>query len=644
MSQRIQRALVSVSDKTGIEEFVRVLAQLSIEVLSTGGTYAALRKAGLPVREVADYTGFPEMMDGRVKTLHPKVHGGILALRDDERHKSAMAAHQIAPDRPGGGQPLPLRGHRREERHHARGGDRADRHRRPDDGALGGQEPPLRGHRHRPGRLRPRARRDCSSNGGALSEDLKRELAAKAFGLTARYDAAIARWMFEAEQRDGKTQSAYPPSFSLAGVKVEELRYGENPHQTAALYRQSGTAEPCIAAAKVLNGKQLSYNNLVDLDAALALAKEFDTPFVCVIKHNNPCGAAAADSSAAALEQAWAGDPLSAFGSVLAFTRPLDLASAEYLVAGNRFVEAIVAPSFDAPALKLLTEKPKWGKNVRLLEVGEFGSAAREARDFELKKLVGGFLLQDRDLAAVDAADCKPVTKRAPTPAELVGLDFANKIAKHVKSNAIVLAKGTRVLGVGAGQMSRVDSVRLAAAQGRCRSARRRARLGRLLPLPRRRRTGARRGRDGDPAARRLGQGPRGDRRLRRARRGDGLQRRAALPPLRDSGCPDCAGNPRSPRNLPALAASSPGRAIPASPRRIDRWNSSRASAHVSLRSAAPGPRSSTSAEAPSRAPATGERCSASNASAASARSRRRRFAATTVCESPRSIAVSSCS
>jgi len=220
-----------------------------------------------------------------------------------------------------------------------------------------------------------------------------------------------------------------------------------------------------VSGAKVLNGKQLSYNNLVDLDAALALAKEFDGPFVCVIKHNNPCGAAASDSSAVALAEAWAGDPVSAFGSVLAFTRPLDLASAEYLVSGNRFVEAIVAPSFDADAFKLLTEKPKWGKNVRLLEVGEFGSAARDARDFELKKLVGGFLLQGRDLASVDAAQCKVVTRRAPTRAELDGLDFANRIAKHVKSNAIVLAQGTRVLGVGAGQMSRVDSVRLAVAK-----------------------------------------------------------------------------------------------------------------------------------------------------------------------------------
>jgi phosphoribosylaminoimidazolecarboxamide formyltransferase/IMP cyclohydrolase len=461
MPQRIQRALVSVSDKTGVEDLVRALTQMGVEVLSTGGTFAALRKAGLPVREVSDYTGFPEMMDGRVKTLHPKVHGGILALRDDERHQAAMAAHQIAPIDLVVVNLYPF------EATVARSGiAREEAVEQIDIGGPSMVRSAAKNHRYVGIVTDPadygRVLDELARNGGALSEDLRRELAAKAFGLTARYDAAIARWMFEAEQKDGKAHSAYPPSFSLAGVKVDELRYGENPHQTAALYRQSGTREPCIAGAKVLNGKQLSYNNLVDLDAALALAKEFDTPFVCVIKHNNPCGAAAAESSAVALERAWAGDPVSAFGSVLCFTRPLDLASAEYLVAGNRFVEAIAAPSFDGPALALLVGKPKWGKNVRLLEVGEFGGASRDARDFELKKLVGGFLLQGRDLAAVDAAGCKVVTRRAPTAAELVGLDFADRIAKHVKSNAIVLAKGTRVLGVGAGQMSRVDSVRLA--------------------------------------------------------------------------------------------------------------------------------------------------------------------------------------
>jgi phosphoribosylaminoimidazolecarboxamide formyltransferase/IMP cyclohydrolase len=307
---------------------------------------------------------------------------------------------------------------------------------------------------------------ELQKSSGAISEDLRRELAVKAFGATARYDAAISRWLFEQERRDGKAASPFPDSFSLAGVKVADLRYGENPHQVAAFYRTGGTAEASVASARILNGKTLSYNNLVDLDAALALAKEFaqasSTAFVCVLKHNNPCGAAEAKSVAHALEQAWEGDPVSAFGSVLAFTRAVDAACAEYLVSGNRFVEAIVAPGFAEDAFELLTKKPKWGKNVRLLECGAFSTAGREPRDVELKKLVGGFLLQDRDLTAVGAAQCKAVTKRAPTAAELEGLLFANKIAKHVKSNAIVLASGTHVLGVGAGQMSRVDSVRLA--------------------------------------------------------------------------------------------------------------------------------------------------------------------------------------
>ncbi|MBK7642468.1 MAG: bifunctional phosphoribosylaminoimidazolecarboxamide formyltransferase/IMP cyclohydrolase [Planctomycetes bacterium] len=461
MSQRIQRALVSVSDKSGIEAFAGALAQMGVELLSTGGTFAALRKAGIAVREVSDYTGFPEMMDGRVKTLHPKVHGGILALRDDAKHAAAMRAHQIAPI-----DLVVVNLYPFEATVQKSGITREEAIEQIDIGGPSMVRSAAKNHLYVGIVTDPadygRVLEELQRNSGVLGLDLKRELAAKAFGLTARYDAAIARWMFEAEKRDGKTQSAYPPSFSLAGVKVDELRYGENPHQTAALYRTGGTQEPCIAGAKVLNGKTLSYNNLVDLDSALALAKEFDAPFVAVIKHNNPCGAAAGDTSAAALELAWAGDPVSAFGSVLAFTRPVDLASAEFLVSGNRFVEAIAAPSFDADALKLLTEKPKWGKNVRLLEVGEFKSAARDERDFELKKLVGGFLLQGRDLAAADVTQAKVMTARAPTRAELAGLDFANKVAKHVKSNAIVLTKGTRVLGVGAGQMSRVDSVRLA--------------------------------------------------------------------------------------------------------------------------------------------------------------------------------------
>ncbi|MFN0009671.1 MAG: bifunctional phosphoribosylaminoimidazolecarboxamide formyltransferase/IMP cyclohydrolase [Planctomycetota bacterium] len=469
MAHRIERALISVSDKTGIENFARTLSQMGIEILSTGGTFAALRKAGIPVREVSDYTGFPEMMDGRVKTLHPKVHGGILALRDVESHRGAMAEHEILPIDLVVVNLYPF------ERTIAKEGvDRAEAIEQIDIGGPSMVRSAAKNHRFVAVVTDPadygRVLDGIGKGGGEIRDELRRELAAKAFGATARYDAAIARWLFEREKEEGRVAAPFPESSALAGTKVSDLRYGENPHQVAAFYRMGGSREPSVAAARVLGGKTLSYNNLVDLDSALGLAKEFTGAFVCVIKHNNPCGAAEAGTIAEALELAWAGDPVSAFGSVLAFTRPLDMACAELLVTGNRFVEAIVAPRFEEDALELLTTKPKWGKNVRLLECGEFGPASRDARDFEVKKLVGGFLLQDRDLLAAEPTDCKAVTKRAPTGAEMKGLLFADKVGKHVKSNAIVLAVGTKVVGVGAGQMSRVDSVKLAVSKAGDRS------------------------------------------------------------------------------------------------------------------------------------------------------------------------------
>ncbi len=464
MTHRIVRALISVSDKAGVENFARALSQLGVEILSTGGTSAALRKAGVPVIEVSDYTGFPEMLDGRVKTLHPKVHGGILALRDVESHRGAMAEHGILPI-----DLVVVNLYPFEATVARKGVSRAEAVEQIDIGGPSMLRSAAKNHRFVAVVTDPadygRVLDEMQKGGGALSEGFRRELAVKAFGATTRYDAAISRWLFEQERKEGRATSPFPESFTLAGVKVADLRYGENPHQVAALYRTGGFDEPSVAGARVLAGKVLSYNNLVDLDSALALAKEFSGPFACVIKHNNPCGAAQAQTLAGALQQAWEGDPVSAFGSVLAFTRSLDLACAEFLVSGNRFVEAIVAPAFEEAALELLTRKPKWGKSVRLLECGEFAASTRDPRDVEVKKLVGGILLQDRDLASVGQADCKTVTKRAPTAAEIEGLLFANRVAKHVKSNAIVLASGTRVLGVGAGQMSRVDSVRLAVAK-----------------------------------------------------------------------------------------------------------------------------------------------------------------------------------
>lgn len=458
MQHKVQRALVSVSDKTGIEDFAKSLAELGVELLSTGGTHRRLVEAGVPVTEVSAYTGFPEMMDGRVKTLHPKVHGGILALRDEASHTGAMGEHGID-----GIDLVVVNLYPFEATIAKEGVTRAEAIEQIDIGGPSMVRSAAKNHRFVGIVTEPsdydQVLEELRTNDGALTDAFRARLAQKAFARTAQYDATISRWIFE---QDGG-ESPYPETFSLAGSKQLDLRYGENPHQTAAFYTQGGITEPCVATAEVLGGKALSYNNLVDLDAALALAKEFEEPFACVIKHTNPCGAAAAGNMREALEQAWSGDPISAFGSVLAFTRPLDLACAEFLVEGNRFVEAIVAPSFDADALELLTGKPKWGKSVRLLAIGAFGPGTRAEADVEVRKIVGGFLLQGRDLTAEGVESFKTVSKAAPSDDQLAELAFANKIAKHVKSNAIVLTQGRTVVGVGAGQMSRVDSVRLAA-------------------------------------------------------------------------------------------------------------------------------------------------------------------------------------
>jgi phosphoribosylaminoimidazolecarboxamide formyltransferase/IMP cyclohydrolase len=461
MHVRIARALISVSDKQGLEGFARSLSQLGVEILSTGGTFAALRRAGIAAREVSEHTGFPEILDGRVKTLHPKVHGGILASREEASHLEALQEHGI------GGIDLVVVNLYPFEQTVARPDvSRAEAVEQIDIGGPAMLRSAAKNHRYVAVVTDPadygRVLDELQRHDGELSEELRRELAAKAFARTAAYDSAIAGWLFGREVAEGRSGSPFPPTFVQAGTLEGELRYGENPHQRAAFYRTAGTAEPGLARAEVLNGKQLSYNNLVDLDAAAALAKEFAQPFVAVVKHNNPCGAAADESISRALAAAWEGDPLSAFGSVLAFTRPLDRASAEFLADGNRFVEAIVAPAFDPGAFELLTRRPKWGKSVRLLACGELGPQARRAGELELKSLVGGFLLQERDVAASSPEDCRVVTSRAPTEHELVALLFGERIAKHVKSNAIVLASARCVVGVGAGQMSRVDAVRVA--------------------------------------------------------------------------------------------------------------------------------------------------------------------------------------
>ncbi len=461
MNHKIERALLSVSDKRGLEGFARALAEHGIELLATGGTYKLLREAKIAVREVSEHTGFPEMMDGRVKTLHPRIHGGILALRDEPSHAAAMREHGIGPIDLVCVSLYPF------ERTVARAGvTRAEAIEQIDIGGPSMLRSAAKNHRFVTVVSDPddygRVQDELQRLEGATSEGLRRELALAAFARTARYDAAISAWLFGQERASGATEARFPAGHALVGRKLLDLRYGENPHQEAALYAQEGSAEPSVATAEVLGGKALSYNNLVDLDAALGLAKEFRAPFVCVCKHNNPCGAASAETIAEALALAWEGDPLSAFGSVLAFTRPVDLASATFLTDGGRFVEAIVAPSFDDDALECLRTRPKWGRNVRLLACGPLGPDARDAEAWEAKPLVGGFLLQTRDLAADAADELRTVTRRAPSADEVRALLFASAVGKHVKSNAIVLAQGTHAVGVGAGQMSRVDAVELA--------------------------------------------------------------------------------------------------------------------------------------------------------------------------------------
>ena len=452
----IQRALLSVSDKRGLEGFARSLTQMGVELIATGGTHRLISEAGIEVREVSDVTQFPEMMNGRVKTLHPSIHGGILALRDAPEHVAAMEEHGIGPI-----DLVVVNLYPFEATVAKPGVTRAEAIEQIDIGGPSMVRSAAKNHQSVSivtdpedyGRVLDELQKD-----GSTSDAFRRELALKAYSLTARYDAAISAWLFA---QDRSEENETPRSFAMTGRKVMDLRYGENPHQVAAFYAGPEQPGPNLATAEFLGGKALSYNNLVDLDSAIALACEFAEPFACVLKHNNPCGAAIGATVAEALKDAWSGDPLSAFGSVLAFTRPVDRATADFLVSENRFVEAIAAPSFDDDALELLRTGAKWGKNVRLLATGPMGPDARSPEPM-IKPLTGGFLVQSADASAENAQDLQSVTSAKPDAGQLETLLFANKICKHVKSNAIVLAKDSRVLGVGAGQMSRVDSVKLA--------------------------------------------------------------------------------------------------------------------------------------------------------------------------------------
>ena len=445
----LRRALISVSDKTGLEPFAKALAKRGVELVSTGGTAQALREAGLEVRDVSDLTGFPEMMDGRVKTLHPKVHGGLLALRDNIDHQVAMDTHGIL------GIDLLAVNLYPFEATVARGADAQTIIENID---IGG-----------PAMLRAAAKNhayvtvvtdvedydallaELEAGDGKTSFAFRQRQALTAYARTAAYDAAVSSWMA------GHLEEPAPRRRAFAGTLAQTLRYGENPHQMAAFYTD-GNARPGVATARQHQGKELSYNNINDTDAAFELVSEFpasEGPACAIIKHANPCGVARGETLAEAYRKAYDCDRTSAFGGIVALNQTLDAETAR-LITGI-FTEVVIAPDADEAAMAIFAEK----KNLRLLTTGALADPA--APGLALRQVAGGFLVQDRDNGIVAPGDLKVVTKRTPSDTELADLRFAWTVAKHVKSNAIVYAKGGATVGVGAGQMSRVDSTRIAA-------------------------------------------------------------------------------------------------------------------------------------------------------------------------------------
>ncbi len=461
----IKRALISVSDKAGIIEFARDLHGLGVVLVSTGGTEKAIREAGIPVMGISDLTHFPEMLDGRVKTLHPNVHGGILFRRDTKEHVSTVEQHgieqidlvcvnlypfaatvadpnvsmEVAIENIDIGGPAMIRSAAKNHASVTVVVDPADYQ---------------------------KVISEMADNGGETKIDTRQALAAKAFAHTARYDATISGYLYP---RFTPGES-FPVEIGLGYKKVQDCRYGENPHQKAAFYQETNIVEPCVGTAKQIHGKELSFNNFFDTNGALETVKEFtagiyNEPAAVIVKHTNPCGAALAPTLAEAFLKAREADPISAFGGILAVNRTLDVATAEEITGKNTFFEVIVAPGYEPDAIPILTERKKWGVNLRLLVVSDLNNSLENATGHDLKRVVGGILIQDRDLQIVTAEELKVVTKRVPTKAEIDELLFAWRIVKHVKSNAIVFTQGRAVVGVGAGQMNRVRSVRLAIEQ-----------------------------------------------------------------------------------------------------------------------------------------------------------------------------------
>jgi len=454
---KIKRAIISVSDKRGVVSFAKGLAQMGVEILSTGGTAKTLRENGIPVKDISEYTGFPEMLDGRVKTLHPKVHGGLLGQRSKTEHVEKMNQHGILP--------IDLVAVNLYPFEETVAKEDCTLEEAIENIDIGG-----------PTMLRSAAKNypdvtvvvdpdDYESvlselkESGGISLETNFRLAKKVFQHTARYDGAISNYLGQIER--GEKVSEFPETYTFQVQKVQELRYGENPHQRAAFYRERLVAEPSVSNAIQLHGKELSFNNILDIDSAYETVKEFEEPATVIIKHNNPCGVAISHKNLAdSYRKARDCDPVSAFGGVVGFNRIVDEETAREMM--DLFLEAIIAPGYDPKALDILRGK----KDLRILQTPPLNPMVIQ-KGFDLRKVVGGLLIQDRDLGKVSMDQWRVVTKRRPTEEEKRAMAFGWKVAKHVKSNAIVLVREDRTIGIGAGQMSRVDSTRLAVMKAR---------------------------------------------------------------------------------------------------------------------------------------------------------------------------------
>ncbi|MFN4033390.1 MAG: bifunctional phosphoribosylaminoimidazolecarboxamide formyltransferase/IMP cyclohydrolase [Fimbriimonadales bacterium] len=448
-------ALVSVSDKSGLEPFARGLSAIGFGFLSTGGTARALRAWGLPVQEVSDWTGFPEILDGRVKTLHPHIHAAILANLSLPDHQQTLQQLNLAPIELVVVNLYPF------EDALCAGASETEQIEQIDIGGPTLIRAAAKNFEHVAVVVRPADYEWMLARlqSGGLTRDDRAQLAARAFAHVADYDALIAQW-FRRYDPEGDLPATLTLTFRLA----QRLRYGENPHQQAAFYREPFAPAGSVATAEQLWGKELSYNNLLDADAALELAREFETPACAIIKHTNPCGVAIGSSLTEAFLRALEADPVSAFGGIVACNRPITREAAEAMVAPGNFFEVVLAPDFDADALTVFQERKGWGQNVRLLRTGALAPPA-QMHGYALRSLTGGVLYTERDILDWNPDAFQVVTERTPSESEWADLRFAWKVVKHVKSNAIVVAKGGVVYGVGAGQMNRVGSVRLALQQ-----------------------------------------------------------------------------------------------------------------------------------------------------------------------------------